>query len=355
MALEDIVRDMNSGGLGATWSAGQKYAADRASTLAQTAQTQANTDRTTQMTPSMVAQSQGQAEATRLGNLNPQEEEKQGLPGTNAQIKAQQAQQILKQIPQKVLEEAHAKTQKATTENLGIMVQTMEATGDMNKAIAAARAHLQDAGAELPQEEFTKQMADFDKAAQQAQQQYASNPSQWLGELKNHMYSIAGNQSLSSPEQQGKLQIKNMELEASKENTQTKANALLGAANVRADAAKAAGPKGMNKQQALQYWGDMARAADKAGDEETYQYANSQFQAVQGAQQATGVNLVTGEATGQKPKVDVPRANAPIKQDTSKITDYLKRATDQADLVERVKALKAKGWTNEQIKAAHKG
>ena len=244
MALEDIVRDMNSGGLGATWSAGQKYAADRASTLAQTASTQANTDRTTQMTPSAVLQSQGQAEATRLGNLNPQAEEQQGLPGTNAQIKAQQAKQILNQIPQKVLEEAHQKTQKATVENLGIMVHTMESTGNMNQALAAARAHLQDAGAQLPQEELSKQMAEFDKAAQQAQQKYGANPSQWVGELKDHMYKIAGNQSLSDPSQQGKLQVENMHEEGANTRAQIGANATITAANTRAvaDSNKAVKP-----------------------------------------------------------------------------------------------------------------
>ena len=207
MALEDIIRDRgNTGALSGVYE-GQKFASDQASSLADTAQKQANLSRYNQETPSAVQQSQNLAEKGQLDNLQGQADKKQGLQDLSAQQRAMVTKQVIDRLPKDAIAKAHADTQKTSVENLSIITDVLQSGGDMKTAFARARAHLSDATSNLPPDEAKQEMAKYDTATQQALAKYDISPEgrqQFQDEMKNHRYSLASTASLADPATQTK-------------------------------------------------------------------------------------------------------------------------------------------------------
>jgi hypothetical protein len=207
MALEDIIRDRgNTGALSGVYE-GQKFASDQASSLADTAQKQANLSRYNQETPSAVQQSQNLAEKGRIDNLQGQADAQQGLQNLNAQQRAMVTKQAIDRIPKDVLEKAHADTQKTSVENLGIITDVLQSGGDMKTAFDRARAHLSDATSNLPPDEAKQAMDKYNTATQQALAKYNGSPEgrkQFLDEVNNHRFAIAKTAASADPATQAK-------------------------------------------------------------------------------------------------------------------------------------------------------
>jgi len=207
MALEDIIRDRgNTGALSGVYE-GQKFASDQASSLADTAQKQANLSRYNQETPYAVQQSQNLAEKGQLDNLQGQADKKQGLQDLSAQQRAMVTKQVIDRLPKDAIAKAHADTQKTSAENLEIMTDVLQSGGDMKTAFARARAHLSDATSNLPPDEAKQEMAKYDTATQQALAKYDISPEgrqQFQDEMKNHRYSLASTASLADKDTQTK-------------------------------------------------------------------------------------------------------------------------------------------------------
>ena len=106
MALEDILRDRQNLGIGASWAKGEREGADLRSLTASTNLTNLQSDRYAQETPSYLRKGEAAARTAELANVQGEADLAAGVPGAKAelsaketQLKAQQAQTALDQWP----------------------------------------------------------------------------------------------------------------------------------------------------------------------------------------------------------------------------------------------------------------
>lgn len=320
--LLTVTGDHAGYGMSGGYMQGQIANAGLQQTLAGTANMQANTDRTVQSTPSYVANSQNQAEANRLANIPGQLDQQNGTDQVSAQTRLAQAKQVYKQIPQKMIEEAHANMAKAIQENFLTMANTVQQTGDMKKALALGRQHLQDAGANLPPDELQKQLSDFDQAGQQAIQQFGSSPegmTQWAGKLKDFSYSAARSAGLSDPNQQNKMVSQDQQATSDLERTKVIVGGRENVAQTNATA-KAAGTSGNKRSTAEIIAESIRRAGDRSLSPEERQFAADTANVLGHVGDSTTHNSVGGQEIGSNRKESSNRI-VPVGSSTPKLTD----------------------------------
>jgi hypothetical protein len=362
MALEDIIRDRgNTGALSGVYE-GQKFASDQASSLADTAQKQANLSRYNQETPSAVQQSQNLAEKGRIDNLQGQADAQQGLQNLNAQQRAMVTKQAIDRIPKDVLEKAHADTQKTSVENLGIITDVLQSGGDMKTAFDRARSHLADATSNLPPDEAKQEMAKYDTATQQALAKYDVSPElrqQFLDEVKNHRYSLASTASLADPATQTKKgeidQQQTAETQRSAANNATQ----LQVAGMQGAAKEAAAANG--KQSAAQIKEKWVKLAEDPNTSPSDRKMAIAMVKDLGAMEISHTGGLVPEANVKDSRTPVLEAEhtypasgaaAPaVKPQMAAATSYLKAAKTQDELTSRMAQLRKSGWTEAQIGA----
>ena len=250
MPLEDIVRDFNTGGLGSTWSAGQKYAADRESTLANTAQRQAETQRYTGETPTYLDQKRAELEKSRLGNLQGQAMESAGVYRQEAEaakykkmMEAKQAKQLWDNADPEIKAKAQADAHKLSQEAITIGLEGFNSTGTIVGAFNAQAQFIQANAHRMPEGEAERMLAEVEKGLVKADQMYGRNPQAWYAKALQQAKEMANIKMASDPTQQGKLGAQAAQDAAAMERTKYTADAGIKEAGIRAASAAAGGDK----------------------------------------------------------------------------------------------------------------
>ena len=365
MALEDIIRDRgNTGALSGVYE-GQKFASDQASSLADTAQKQANLSRYNQETPSAVQQSQNLAEQGRIANLPGQADEKQGLQNLSAQQRAMVTKQVIDRLPKDAIAKAHADTQKTSVENLSIITDVLQSGGDMKTAFARARAHLSDATSNLPPDEGKQEMAKYDTATQQALAKYDVSPEgrqQFQDEMKNHRYSLASTASLADKDTQTKKgeidQQQTAETQRSAASDASRERVANTGASAKITAAENASK---SAAQIKEKWIKIAEDPNTSPSDRKMAIAMVKDLGAVEIVHSGGLIPDANVKDNKTPVLEAERtypasgAAAPVvKPQMTAATSYLKAATTQDELKSRMVQLRKAGWTEDQIKAMSK-
>lgn len=243
MPLEDLVRDFNTGGLGSTWSAGQKYAADRESTLANTAQRQAETQRYTGETPTYLDQKRAELEKSRLGNLQGQAMESAGVYGQEAEaakykkmMEAKQAKQLWDNADPELKAKAQTEAHKLSQDLITIGLEGYNSTGKIVGAFNAQAQFIQANAHRMPEGEAQRMLAEVEKGLVKADQMYGRNPQAWYAKALQQAKEMANIKMASDPTQQGKLGAQAAQDAAAMERTKYTADAGIREADIRASA-----------------------------------------------------------------------------------------------------------------------
>lgn len=336
--LAQLTRDT---GIAPGYLRGIESGTNLAQTVANTDKARAELSRYQAETPTYLQQKQQELEKARLGNLQGQADETAGVYGAKAQEsvatskqKALEAQQAWERLPEEHKTKMLTAVKNKNMEMLDSLETMLAQTSDVPGTIAWL---------EQQYPEVTK-----DSTWASLRQQYSKMPAQQaLNFIKSTKAKLASSDFYGSAEGQGRMILEDQQQGNRMELERLRGQQGLQEAQTRADSTSANSK--MNKYEALQYWGDMAR---NAKTQEEYDYANAQFKAIQGEQMPTGTNFVTGEPEGAKPKVEAPRP-AHLKPKDNPAAIYLKGATSKEDFARRVKALRDKGWTKAQIEAAN--
>jgi len=321
-------------GIAPGYMRGEKQGTDLASTIARTKQQGLESDRYAAETPDYLQQQGYATEKARLGNLQGQADEAAGANTAKAQLEARKAQEAFKTLPLETQQKMRQMTVQKTNDLLNILEQAITTSGNTNAGIEAVTG----AYPEIVN----------DKGWQAAIKQYQGlSPEQVLAKVKQTRHGLASSNAYADPAMQGKMIQENqdqsgrMDLaklnnDAAMQRQQAGDAASLAAVNVRSTSSGGS----MNKYEALQFWGDAAR---NATTKEDYEYANSQFKAIQGEQEASGTNLL-GQPVGGKAKVDAPNPKFSGGGSSDKATLYrqYRAAWDRATTQEQKKALTAK-------------
>lgn len=244
MPLEELIRDYNAGGLGATFSAGQKYAADRDSTLANTAYRQAETNRYAQMTPYEVQKAKALAEQTELANLQEQANQRAGVHDVVAQealfnhkMKAQVAQNTWNDLGKDKQLELTNNARSLANGMANIAIEAFHNTGSMKAAFDAQAQHVQANAHKLPEGEAERWLGEIQKGYLAAQTKYGKNTDQWLADAMAQQKAIAISAVNSDPKALQASQIQSQKDKAEMDRAQLQADAGISQARIHAAAA----------------------------------------------------------------------------------------------------------------------
>jgi hypothetical protein len=201
MGLDTLGQNFAEQGLMPGYLRGQAQGATVGKSLADTAQTQAQTNRYTAQTADSNAQMGYKTEADRLGNLPGKAGEAVGLPAAQAQtsldqakLSAAQAKAKYEQLPIDVQNELHDKIHK---QSMSFMTQARDMLISGTPVQKTFDWMLQ----QYPQ------MANDPQAIQLMGQYKNANPQTAAGEITQIMNRMAYAGATAAPEQQGKLQV----------------------------------------------------------------------------------------------------------------------------------------------------
>jgi hypothetical protein len=190
MGLDTLGRDFAQTGMMSGYLAGQTQGANLASTIASTRQKGLESDRYAQATPLELERMGIANETGRLGNLQPQADEREGVHGVKAKQAAMEAQATMDKLPHETKNKITAMVKEKNNQVLEIMEQTLTTTGSTQAAMDAVL-------------ELYPEMAQ-DKGWARAQQQYMSlSPQEVLQKVSLARHSLASSNDFANPKSQG--------------------------------------------------------------------------------------------------------------------------------------------------------
>jgi len=332
-------------GIAPGYMRGEKQGTDLASTIARTKQQGLESDRYAASTPDYLKQQGYETEKARLGNLQGQADEAAGANTAKAQLEARKAQEAFKTLPLETQQKMRTMTIQKSHDLLNIMEQAISTSGSTQAGIEAVTTAYPDIVS--------------DKGWQAAIKQYQGlSPEQVLAKVKQTRHGLASSNAYSDPGTQGKMIQENqdqsgrMDLANLNNAARLREAELQTDSNERSAGIRAANSGGStNATEAMLAIMDQMDAAAAAGDTATVEKLQWRLNQLNKASTTTESGLL-GPKTKEKTGQDYPGLRPKVTVDPT-LRAYLGKASSQEDFARRVKELRAKGWTKEQIQAAN--
>lgn len=183
-----------------------KQGASLNSTIATTAQTQAQTDRYTQETPSFLRTSEATARKGELGNMQGEADAAAGMPGLNAesarlkkQVEVKQAQKAWDDWDPNLKAQAVEEGRKQTGELINIAMEGFRSTGTIVGAANAQAQYVQANAHKLPPGEADKILASIEAGRVKADQKYRNNPQAFYDDMMKQAQTLANSKASLDP------------------------------------------------------------------------------------------------------------------------------------------------------------
>ena len=336
-------------GMVSGYMSGLESGTNMAATNAQTAQQGLASQRYAAETPTYLQHAQNTSEAARLANLPGQANEQAGVYPAEAQsnlgkakLTAQQAKAAMETLPKETQAKLYSEINKGTAGLLEHISNTLDQTNNVEQTIQSIEQQLpqviNDPGWQAEKQKLKG------KTSQQAKLE--------INQMRANHASSSDYATPTSQHDFNKLDI---------EHT----NKMQEIAALNQGREDVAGLRAKTGSTGHVTYGDLLAKATETLRTSTdpLERAHAQFtidtiNKSRTTSQEGGIMPEANKTTSTTGPQAPPAMSSGGKQSAPTAisgTDYLKGATTQEELVKRVKALKQKGWTDDQIRAAHKG